>query len=1352
MGSYGQDQLQFSHLTSEDGLSKNSVLNVYQDSRGFMWFGTRDGLNRYDGYDFTTYREDKFDSTSIQSNIIIDVAEDSDGNLWLVTHKGLSIFKRELETFINYNNDLIDGKRINFDNAVCIYIDKGNRIFVGNKNGIWLFNPKLNKIRSVFSYDTIKIFMDKNGNIWAATAGGSIFQLDGHSFAIKNQYHFDKEDPDGPGGKIVSAFKEDTDGTIWIGYMNGGIDHFTPETGQFKNYLHDPDNPNSLCHNTVRVIADGPSGDLWVGTYKGISSINRSNNKIKFTTIVHQEEDDYSLSHNSIYDIYKDNRGVIWVATYFGGLSIYDAKGQVFDYYKPKPNSKNALSYHVVGQFVETKDNKVWIATEGGGLNLFDPSSKKFINFSNVPHDPSSLPDDNIKAICQNKEGNLWLAMLTQGLVHFDTKTKKAKRYNAQNSSLRKNNISSLLIDHKGILWVGTQENLYQFDEGKNDFIEFRLPKNENPYNTKYMIEDHNHTIWIGTLGNGLYSFNRETNKITLHPLEINVPGTSGNNLINFLMEDSHHNIWVGTLGNGLLKFNPKDNSYKTYYTNDGLANNIVFGIVEDNKGLLWVSTSSGLSRFDPNTESFTSYGVNSNLPLVEFNEGSCYKTENGSIYMGGLNGFISFLPDNISDNKVETPIVLTDFKIGNKHIFPGGKDGILHQSINEQNHIFLGYEDRNLSISYANLNYLLSGENLYAYKLDGFDEDWNFVGSRREANYTNLPPGQYTLHIKTYDNERVLNPGGKSIAISISSPPWKSWWAYVAYIVAICIALYLLSATLQYKANMEKNLELEHLEKTKIEELNNFKLGFYTNISHEFRTHLTLIISPLERLISSKAGDSRLRKQHQLIYKNANRLQNLINELMDFRKIETNNLDLKVGKGNIVKFINEIKISFDEYARERGVSFSMHENYENIQLYFDRDQLEKVFFNLLSNAFKFTGKTGTIGVSVQKNKEGNNVKIIVRDSGVGMTQAQSQHVFERFYQIETESPKKQKGTGLGLALASEIVKLHHGSIAVESEIGKGTSFIVMLPTGNSHFKPEQIIKDFKDSEHIKPYLNEFPLLYGEESKDMQNGTAQMAQLPENLPLVLVADDNDEIRNHLSSIFKQSYKILEASDGEQALSLAKKHLPELIISDIMMPNMNGIELCSNIKKGLSTSHIPIILLTARTSLIYQVDGLETGADDYVTKPFNAQLLALKAANLIKTRQRLKKYFLAEVDIIPEKITVTPVDEKFMQQAIDIIEDNLDNPKMDVNTFVDLMNVSRSTLFTKLKNLTGQTPNDFIRSIRLKRAAQILQQDRLTNAEVCYMVGFNTPRHFRKCFQDFFGKTPIQYAKDYEILR
>lgn len=1351
---FGQEDIRFFHLTSADGLSKNSVIKILQDSRGYMWFGTRDGLNKYDGYQFSVYREDKFDNSSICSNIATDINEDADGNLWIASPKGVSMFNRNQEIFVNFTNSSSNTSSFDFNDLRKTYIDRQNRVFIAGKGGLALYNKESKRFNRVFDKDIHSVLIDSQEMLWLGTRENGIFLLDGNTFEVKKHYSKNPSNKISISDNFVTVIKESKDGTYWIGYNNSGIDHFTPSTGTIHHYVHDPKNPETLCNNVIRVIADGPNDELWIGTYKGISRLSNIDGQVKFKTILHKANEKYSLSHNSVYDVFKDERGAIWVATYFGGLSVFDEDSQLFDYYKPELNNKNSLSYHVVGQFIEASEDKVWIATEGGGLDLFDRNKKSFKHFSNDPKNPNSLPDDNIKAICQEDDGNLWLGMFMEGLVHFNPVTKRTKIYNTTNSSLEKNSVQSLLLDHKGTLWIGTANKLYQYDQQTDDFVTFQFPDSKSEITElskiKFMLESSNKNIWIGTLGKGLFLLNRKTNSIENYLLDEDSTNTSNHNLINYLFEGSDQNIWIGTLGGGLLKFNPISKSFKVYYTNDGLVNNIVFCIVEDDQGLLWVSTSNGLSRFNPKTEVFKNYGVN-DLPIYEFNEGSCYKSKDGTIFMGGIDGFITFKPENIKDTNFDAPIVLTSLKIGNDLIKPSKGSAILQKSINEQESIALNYENRNISIGYASLNYVLSGENQYAYFLEGFDSDWNYVGAKREATYTNLTPGSYTLKIKTYRAENKLNDLEKSIDISVSPPLWKSWWAYMIYLFVILGALYLLTVTLEYKVNIEKNLELEHLERVKSEELNNFKLKFYTNISHEFRTPLTLILSPLERLISSKAGDSYLRKQHQLIYKNAMRLQVLINELMDFRKIETNNLHMKVAEGNIAKFIKEIKISFDEYAKERGISYSINQHSEHFPLYYDRDQLEKVFFNLLSNAFKFTERGGSISIDIQKDEINNKVNIVVSDTGKGMTAEQTKHIFDRFFQVDPSS-QKQASSGIGLSLTSEIVKLHNGTITVSSTLNEGTSFTVTLPMGSKHFKPEEIIEDFKDSEHMSPYLNESALINLKESEEESEQLTSIEDLPDTMPLILIADDNHEIRNYLVAIFKNEYKIVQAADGEQALNLAEQHFPDLIISDVMMPNMNGIDLCAKLKRGLTTSHIPIILLTARTSLIYQANGLETGADDYITKPFNDKLLLLKVSNLIKTRENLRKYFLGEVNIEPQKITVTPVDEKFIRKAIELIEENLANANFDVNMFVDKMNVSRSALFVKLKNLTGQTPNDFIRTIRLKRAAQILQQDKLTNSEICYMVGFSTPRHFRKCFLELFGKTPIQYAKDYHSVK
>ncbi|HEY4785409.1 MAG TPA: response regulator, partial [Bacteroidales bacterium] len=891
---------------------------------------------------------------------------------------------------------------------------------------------------------------------------------------------------------------------------------------------------------------------------------------------------------------------------------------------------------------------------------------------------------------------------------------------------------------------------LCKYNKKENKFETFHFSEsNSNTINSDFLtclLFDSKNRLWIGaSVGLNLkYSDGKiirfvNTQTVTDYP---------DGQFIQFIHEDHRKQIWVGTRGNGLYAYNERTRHFGRYTTEDGLPGNNIFGMLEDSKGFLWLSTENGISKFDPVRKRFWNYNKNDGLICKEYNFNSYMKDHTGKMYFGGYNGIVTFYPDSILQNKSVPSLVFTKLKVFNKEIKTGSGNALLKRPLNETQSIRLHYDQNVFSIGFAVLNYITPSKNKYAYYLEGFENNWNYV-DEPTATYMNLKPGVYTFYAKGSNNDGVWNEIPISLKIKVLPPPWKTWWAYCLYVMAILAAFMSFMRLIRSRLKLEQNLYLEQMENKKQNELHQTKLRFFTNISHELRTPLTLIISPLETLINSM-HEAGARKQLQMIQANANRLLRLVNQLLDFRKQELGNLKLKVAEGNIIKYIHEIKLAFQEYARIRNISFDFKFAKEEIKVWYDREEMEKVMFNLLFNAFKFTPEGGAVTLLVcelppdGKSKTGY-VEIVVEDNGVGIPKEHLQKIFDRFYQVEN-SNLMNHGFGIGLALTKGIIDLHHGTIEVIStEVvnGKsgGTKFIVTLPLGNGHFKEENIITDYKTSEQIDSYL-----LMESEAREMMPSVENPIGAKKDY-LILVVEDNPEIRDYLKTRLEKFYTVKEAGNGQEAWDIASESLPDLVISDVMMPVMDGITLTNRMKSDIRTNHIPVILVTARNTIIHQMEGLETGADEYIAKPFNIGLLELKIRNLLMTRENLKKKYGRIITLEPKFEEISDPDEKFLQRLLGIIEEQISEPEFNVSRLVSEIGMSRPVLFRKIKALTDMSVIDLIKTTRLKKAAMLLKQKKLTISEVGYAVGFSDSKYFSKAFRSYYGKSPSEYIAE-----
>ena len=1344
---YLKENLKFKNFSTSDGLSQRSVSCIVQDRQGFLWFGTRYGLNKYDGISFKPFSYNSEDPNSLSHNWITDLVLDTQGLLWIGTKNGLNRYNTK-------DNSITRIERINSDSEDynpeiwAIAAQDSSYLWVSTNNGLDRFNTKTNYVlhynqnknnpNSISSNKTRRVLLMPNGDLWVCT-DEKIDRLRHNSNTFE---HF--EYPNNANPKITKyhtlALFRDRNGVIWLGY-NKGLAYFNVSTSSFEDFKIQ--NKPAIT-SSVRTICEDKEGYLWVGAYDGLYKLNLEKNKV--SKYQHDVSNPKSLGQNSVYKIIEDSRGDLWIGTWAGGVSYYDKSSNDFVTFSEGFLNKN-LNYKVVSSFIEDENENLWIGTEGGGINFYDKSKGTFTYITNNPRDLNSLSANNVKAMLRDHSGHFWIGTHDGGLNQLIVKGSKitVKRFPVVSESMfsQEDNrttsllkITSLAEDDYYKIWIGTNEGgLNYYNTSENRF--YRLKDTQN--NLGAFI----YAIIKSKFGNSLFIGSEsglcKVNPNTFEVKNINFRGNSkiSNNVtpVISLYEESATSIWIGTEGDGVYNYNTITGESQRFGLKDGLPNEVIYGILPDDYNNIWLSTNKGICRFNLNTKTLRNFDELDGLQGNEFNYGAYHKNKNGNLVFGGVNGFTAFNPGEIGADGFIPPIAITSLSVRNKHF------KVITDSVR---HISLRYNQNDFSFNFVALNYSQPNKNQYAYKLEGFDSDWNYIGNNTTAVYTNINHGNYRFMVKASNSDGIWNENGPVIYIDISPPLWKTWWAYVLYVMLFVSVFWFIRRYELIRIKNRNELRQERLDKEQMEEVNRLKLQLFTNISHDFRTPLTLIIGPLRKLINDNKADNILHKQLSGMYRNANILLQLINQLLDFRKSEAGKLKLHTSKYNIVAFLENTKLSFDELAKDKNITYTFSSGSDKIDVWFDKIEMKKVILNILSNAFKFTPSNGSIDIRVNVDpKNAHFVKVEIQDSGKGIPFEDIKFVFDRYFQLGQQN-ELRSGTGVGLALAKDIVDLHKGDIFVESTIGKGSCFTVLLSLGNEHLKQEEIFHESLEENDSIDYYDVKHVASGWVKGEVSD--AKPLTINTSLPNILLVEDNMEVRQFIAGIFVEEFNVFEAENGSMGINMAQLYPIDVIVSDIMMPEMDGTEMCHQLKSDIKTCHIPVILLTARTSSKIQKVGYETGADVYLTKPFDAATLKIQVANILNSRKNLINKFKKDILIEPKEITVVSTDELFLKNAMQVIEDNLENPEFNVNEFTDKMFMSQSVLYRKIKALTGQSISEFIRTVRLKKAGKLLKQTDMSVADIAYDTGFTDLKYFRKCFKTVFGVTPTEYKK------
>ncbi len=1407
----------FEKLSVDQGLSSRYITSIHQDKFGFIWIGTQNGLNLYDGMEFKIFRSEAINKHSLPNNYIYKILEDKDSTIWICSEYGLSKFNRATEDFTNFYLDTMDHfnpiNRIReiYNIDEYLMLNAGGRIYQFNVRTNTFFNTRIETIPPPIETwsDAVTMLPDSSGVLW-------VFSKDDQNLAI-SQYNCRNGDTesfltsnDQPINfshlNVTSAFKVHPN-IIWLGTFGNGL--YKLIVNQSGNYTYERYNrylPKSIISNYITQIYRDRKSNVWVGAKFGFYKLLDGGHIVPS---VDDFENTFIIENYGVRSFSEDNKDCFWMTTR-DGIFCFNILNKDFTYFTHDPQNPTSLSgNHPFKTFTDHSD-QTWIITSTSGISRLNPNANSFLQIKK-DNNKNSLSNDWITSFLVDSKGNFWAGTFGGGL----NRTVYNKEHHFENfrhyfkpadekfrfSFYANFDVSAIYEDKKGDIWVGTYEALNKYKPESDDFIQYRY--NSDSISTignniiTAIFEDHFGTFWIGTQG-GLNIFDRETEKyypylnnpedstsigrneiraifedkqnnlwfggkylkklvrkdtsfITYKP-DPNNPKSINDENVRAIVEDKNNHLWLGT-NKGLNKMNTLDGTFFVVTDSSGQQEDAISGMCMDDHGNLWISmVTGGLTKYNPKTGKFKDFNTDDGLVSNEFAEGSYYKDNNGWMYFGGYKGFNVFHPDSIKENTYVPPVYITGFSLfDEKQHFD--------QPLIEKKDIHLKYNENEFTFNFVALNYLNSKKNKFAYMLEGYDDDWNYCDDQRFARYTNMSPGDYIFRVKASNNDGYWNEEGTSIAVIIAPPFWKTFWAYFIYIILFIGLLYLLRRYEMNRLRLKQNLEINIIEAEKHAELDIEKNKFFSNISHEFRTPLTLILGPLDRLIGNlKNGEQK--SELNLIERNAQRLQILINQLLSLSKLESGKMKLKARPENIVRLIRLFLQSFHSMAEDKGIEIEFETDADVYILYVDPIKIEKITNNLLSNAFKFTESGGKIKASISSSsKEGQRgVTIKFSDTGIGISKEKLPHVFDRFYQVDEKQMKTNLGTGIGLALAKELVELHHGTISADSDFGMGTTFTIFLPMGKDHLTADEIFvrKDSYGEPGPTEIIDDDELLSDDYIfiQDVTTQTDLKTKVPfnDNLPLLLIVEDNEDMRNYIKSYLTGAYNIIEATNGKEGAAIAIEQIPDLIVSDLMMPFVDGNEMTIQLKSDERTSHIPIILLTAKASKESKLEGLETGADDFLTKPFDADELLIRIKNLIEQRKKLRSLLAkhlgnaSQTRLIRESSgkMMTKLDEQFIEKATAIVQEHMSSPELNVDMLAREMFVSRMQLHRKLTGLTDNSASDLIRNIRLIKAAELLKKGELNVTEITYEIGISSLSNFSKIFKEKYGVTPSEY--------
>lgn len=1314
-------------ISTEDGLSEVAVRALIQDKNGFIWAGTEDGLNRFDGDEFIVFRNIPTDSTSLSDSTVLDLVEDDDGNIWVATGAG-GICKYDPCTnlFERYISAADEKSRLSDNVIFTIYKDNENRIWAGNRKGLDLYNKNSNKFEPVKIDDQVDpagtvydITSDKNG-LWLATGSGVKF-LNTNTFEIEKVYQNNPLDENSLSLNFVRRIALDKNGLLWIVLADFGVNRINTGTDEVKRYFQQTDTNNAYANPHVKYILPDKSGDIWLATeIYGLIKFNPATETLQYPDS--KPVTDNKFSDYQAATIIKDNDGSIWVGSVGKGIILYNSSANSFEYKKNLFTSPYDSRTDGISTIFEDIDGGLWLNSEKKGLLKVNLGSGKIEDFQPILN---YLKVDKILVhdIVQDSNKYIWIATRINGIIRINPETNDFKVYFnklGQENPISTNSFYLITETQDGKVWFASVGILTSFDPKTEELKTYKF----NPKDSKALPgtiisalkEDFNNDLWIGFFSSGLFKLNRKTDSFEKVNYEIGNNFVSGPIQITCLFQKSREILWIGT-AQGLFRYNITKDEAKLYTRKDGLANNRVYNIIKDELNNLWISTTNGISKFNPKTEVFINYNAKDGLQQSEYQyQSSQVGLKTGLMYFGGTKGFNYFDPKDIKVNKNVPPIVFSEFKKydkkGNEELVPG---------INYIKSIELPYEKRDFSVKIAALDYTNPSKNQYAYWLEGYNSNWIKIDTRREINFTNLSPGNYTLNVKGSNNDGIWNEKGRSLKISILPPWWSTWWAYTLYAIVLIALFYV---AYKYRINQ--------LETVRLKELDEAKRKMYTNITHEFRTPLT-IISGITKELRAKSGEDDL-ENLDLIDRSSKNMLYLVNQLLELRKLEAGKTGIDYIQGDIISYLKYVSQSFKTYAKTKNINLHFVSIAEEIVMDYDPDKLLMILSNLLSNAIKYSNPDGDVYLQVDEKESILQIRVV--DSGKGIPEEQLPFIFDRFYKVKQKEEDNIDGVGIGLAVTKELTDILNGKINVTSKIGQGSIFTIELPIHNKAALSQFILPDFE--------IDNIPA--SPSGRALKTNKTRKESSDEEVLQLLVIEDNKDIIQYLTSFLGKHWDLSIATNGHKGIEKALENVPDIILCDLMMPEANGYQVLDTLKNDAKTSHIPIVILTAKADDESRIKAYEKGADAYLLKPFNKEELLIVLKKLAEHRRMLQERYQTQASLRFAEGVEIHKEDTFIEKLEQLVLSENSKSSYSITSLCEELGMSRTQLHNKIKALTGKSTSIFIRSLRLQKGKYMLEHTSKGISEIAYDVGFNNPSYFTKSFTEEFGFPPSSLRK------
>lgn len=1349
VSSHSFSQQPSSFISLPVDLVNNEVTSVIQDKNGFLWLGTRGGLQWFDGYETKLLKNDMGKSTNLLSQSIEVLLNGKENNIWIGTKSGgLSSYDFKSGMITNYKNTNSNAQGFNADYILSLFDTDSEKLFIGTWRGFQYFNKKTQKFTIVNSYwKTFDIQPDGKNGLWLAT--------DNALKHLNSNLETDTSVNFGiPGINIASIVVDNKNNCLWLGTWQQGLFYYNLKTGVVKNFRHQKENPNSISSNNAYKLLLDSKGILWIGTWGG--GLNRFDKQNEtFERIQLNIPGLFTSDNQIILTMREDPSGLLWVGTDGSGVFQMDLNQKKFSNISHTSNQVLfSGSTHVLSVYMDPY-KKLWLGTKGGNIEYSD-NLQRFQTLKITLPQIDVSPGSPYESRSFLQEGDyLWIAT-NKGLLRVLNKGNEVGHPAIFEPDIKNpltiggRKINALAKDSSGTIWIGTQEHglskITGYDKKGEPIFKNYLPaygtegalQNER---VSCLLVDSKKRLWVGTY-KGLYLYQPNLDKFRMFIQTSDIQHSISNNTIICLAEDGGGNIWAGTQY-GLNKISGITNNQLTvtsFTKKDGLPSDYIHAIIPDEKGNVWASTNRGIVRLSQKDNSFVVFDKRDGVQSSVFSENAFYKSNDNRFFFGGVEGVTYFTPDSIQINQFRPPIYFTNLKINNVPYEFGNTrndSSILIKPFYETESITLDYTQNILAIGFAALDYHAPDKNEYMYQLEGFNKDWIYAGNIRSVTFTNLNPGTYRLKVKASNSDKIWSPNIHQLQIKVLPPPWKTWWAYSIYFAVFIFLLWLTRYLGLRQVALKNQLVLARFEKEQEHQLTDFKERLFTNISHEFRTPLTLILGPLDDLLQRQKLESTVEKSLRLIQKQSRRMLRMVNQLLDFQKAESGKLKLTAQPGEIVSFCYDIYLLFSEEAKRRNIDYRFESDEKYHSFSFDHNKLEIIVFNILSNAFKFTPNGKTIILQIKKTKD-QSCEISVKDTGKGIPANEIEQIFDRFYRGKEQDATTISGSGIGLSFVKELIELHGGTIRAESDGVNGTVFTVTLPSLHTN---GQVFAITGESMQFTEFRNDTLL-------NTLNMTEEKDMLPpeQEQPIILVVEDEPDMLQYVAEILSPSFQVITATNGREGLEKALEYIPDVIVSDVMMPEIDGIELCRKLKSDKGTSHIPIILLTALSDMTHHVQGIREGADVYLPKPFHSQLLLVHIHNLINSRNTLKELYAKKIFLGSTNFEIKTFEEEFLYKIMKLVEENISNSNFSNDELANLMYMSRSTFYRKLKAVTGMSGNEFIRTARLNYAAKLLESGKYSVTDAAYEAGFNDIKYFRKRFQDQFGASPSEYKK------